>query len=100
MLFKNIAFGAASLATVAWAALISPDIVCPKGYAPAHFDLNTVAVVIATQVVVYPVLINTYIEQNTVININGGINIIINNAPTSISTAVTATVAETATSTM
>jgi len=100
MLFKKIVFGVASLAAVTRAALISPDLVCPKGYASTHFDLNTIAVVIVTQVVVYPVLINTYIEQNTIININGGINIIVNNAPTSISTTVTATVIETATSTM
>jgi hypothetical protein len=100
MRFKDITFGLASLAAVAQADLISHNLVCPEGYAPAHLDLNTVVVVIATQVVVYPVLINTYLERNTVINIIGGLNIIINNAPTSISTTLTATVTETSTSTM
>ena len=109
MIFKNIAFGLASLTAVARAGLISPaplagrglfDLVCPPGYAPAPLNPNTVAVVICPQVVVYPVVINTYITENTVINIIGGINIIINNAPTSISTTVTATVTETATSTV
>jgi len=109
MFFKNMAFGLASLAAVARAGLISPaslaekqlfDLVCPEGYAPAHFNPNTVAVIIAPQVVINTVVINTYITENTVINIIGGINIIVNNAPTSISTTVAATLTETVTSTV
>lgn len=43
-------------------------------------------VVISTQVVAYPVVINQYFGDNTVINIEGGVTININNAPTSLVT--------------
>jgi len=39
-----------------------------------------------TTVVEYPVFINTYIAENTTLLINGGIEITINNAPTTVYT--------------
>lgn len=42
-------------------------------------------VVIATQVVTYPVVINQYFGDNTIININGGVTINVN-GPTTLST--------------
>ncbi|RDW89263.1 hypothetical protein BP6252_01295 [Coleophoma cylindrospora] len=47
-----------------------------------------------------PVFINSYIAANTIININGGVTININNAPTFLSTVVTATVLATTTATL
>lgn len=55
---------------------------------------------VSTNVVSYPVYINTYITTNTTININGGVTININNAPTQIDTTLTATATETFTSTV
>ncbi|KAL3422478.1 hypothetical protein PVAG01_06634 [Phlyctema vagabunda] len=45
----------------------------------------------------YPVVINQYFDANTIININGGVQININNAPTFLSTVVTATASATST---
>ncbi|KAL3424724.1 hypothetical protein PVAG01_04005 [Phlyctema vagabunda] len=59
-----------------------------------------IQVYISTQVVTYPVFINTYVSANTIININGGVVININNAPTSLSTTVTASSTTTITSTV
>merc|ERR1712093_510438 len=65
---------------------------CPAGTAP-------VEVVITTQIYQFQVNINTFIESNTIININGGITININNAPTQLITIVTGTTTVTSTST-
>ena len=65
---------------------------CPSGAA-------VVQVRIVTLVVHSPVLIQTYIEANTTININGGFQININNAPTTVSTVVVGTTTTTVTET-
>jgi hypothetical protein len=57
-------------------------------------------VYIETQVINYPIYINTFIESNTIININGGITINVNNAPTQLVTTVTANTTATVTTTM
>jgi hypothetical protein len=59
-----------------------------------------VQLIIQTQVVSYPVYIDTYIASNTIININGGVTININNAPTSLVTTVIAISTTTITSTV
>lgn len=72
MFFKKSAVALAALAGVAHASPINNDIekrqdeVCAAGGAITQ-------VFISTQVVAYPVFINTYIANNTVININGGV---------------------------
>ncbi|KAL2072901.1 hypothetical protein VTL71DRAFT_12244 [Oculimacula yallundae] len=45
----------------------------------------------------FPVVISTFVEQNTIIQANGGINIVINNAPTFVLTTAIATSTITAT---
>ncbi|KAL3428035.1 hypothetical protein PVAG01_01544 [Phlyctema vagabunda] len=65
-----------------------------------YADQPIVKLYVSTNVVTYPVFINTYISANTIININGGVVININNAPTSLSTTVTATATSTVTSTV
>jgi len=57
-------------------------------------------VYVSTNVISYPVVIQTYIAANTIININGGVTININNAPTSLDTTVTATATVTSYSTL
>ncbi|XMA20798.1 hypothetical protein WAI453_013589 [Rhynchosporium graminicola] len=42
-------------------------------------------------IIKFPVIISTFVQQNTIIQATGGINIIINNAPTFVLTTVTAT---------
>jgi hypothetical protein len=74
------------------------ELVCPAGTAPEGTPVYTVTYY--KQIVVYPVLINTYYQTNTVITITGGITISIINAPTSVSTVVTATVTQTITNTL
>ncbi|RDW73949.1 hypothetical protein BP5796_07391 [Coleophoma crateriformis] len=59
-----------------------------------------VQVYISTTVVTYPVHVSTYVAANKVININGGVTINVNNAPTMIDTTVTATGTETISSTI
>lgn len=72
MFFKKSATALAVLASVAQATPINNAIearqeeVCAAGG-------NVTQVFVSTQVVAYPVFINTFIEQNTVININGGV---------------------------
>jgi hypothetical protein len=63
---------------------------CPYG---------TFQVIISTVVTHYPVVIDKFFDQNTVININGGVVININNAPTNIITTVQAMETETVTAT-
>lgn len=58
------------------------------------------SVVVGPQVIVYPVEINNYYPDNTIININNGPSINIYNAPTYISTIVQATSTITTTSTV
>ncbi|RDW64139.1 hypothetical protein BP5796_10641 [Coleophoma crateriformis] len=53
------------------------------------YCVDPTVVFIKTYEISYPVFINTYISANTIININGGVTININNAPTYISTVVT-----------
>ncbi|RDW70370.1 hypothetical protein BP5796_08767 [Coleophoma crateriformis] len=67
-----------------------------------HYCVNGSGVVeIESPLVSYkPVFINSYIAANTIININGGVVIDINNAPTFLSTVVTATVLATTTATL
>lgn len=55
---------------------------------------------VSTNVVSYPVYLNSYISSNTIININGGVTININNAPTYLNTVVNATRTETLYSTV
>ncbi len=56
-------------------------------------------------IITFPVVVSTFVQQNTIINFNGGVNIAITNAPTLIVTTatglstVTATVTSTVTST-
>jgi hypothetical protein len=57
-------------------------------------------VILQKTLVYFPVKVNVFVERNTVLNINGGIQITINNAPTSISTITTATSTVTKTHTM
>lgn len=59
--------------------------ICPAGVSE---------VTVTHRVVHYPVVINTQINADTVIIINGGITINVNNAPTSLVTTVTRTVTE------
>ena len=59
-----------------------------------------VEVHVQPKVHITPVEINNYFEHNTVININGGPTININNAPIYFSTVVAATSTENATSTV
>jgi hypothetical protein len=59
-----------------------------------------VQVIVEYQEVQYPVFINTFIESNTIINVNGGITLNINNAPTTVNTIITATSTVTVTSTV
>ncbi|CZS92487.1 uncharacterized protein RAG0_03081 [Rhynchosporium agropyri] len=49
----------------------------------------TVVNVVRTRVVVFPIIINTFIQQNTVLNFQGGVTIIVTNAPTRILTIAT-----------
>lgn len=64
---------------------------CSNGVC-AVSPINVVHVVnVVTNYLTYPVIINTFIPANTIININGGVTININNAPTSIATTVLAT---------
>ncbi|KAL2066779.1 hypothetical protein VTL71DRAFT_2851 [Oculimacula yallundae] len=49
----------------------------------------TVVNVVKTRVVVFPVIINTFIQYNTAMNFRGGVKITINNAPTQILTIAT-----------
>ncbi|KAL2065976.1 hypothetical protein VTL71DRAFT_2047 [Oculimacula yallundae] len=53
-----------------------------------------------TNIVNYPVTISTFIQQNTIIQGGGGVNVIINNAPTFILTTAIGTSTETATATV
>lgn len=79
-------FAALSTATVFDAAIARRggySDICPSG---------VTEVTVTHQVVHYPILINTQINANTVIIINGGITINVNNAPTLLITTVTATV--------
>ncbi|KAL3420361.1 hypothetical protein PVAG01_08860 [Phlyctema vagabunda] len=64
------------------ASLDERQVVCTG--TPVQVNVSTVAVA-------YPVYISTYITADTIININGGVTININNAPTFLSTVVTAT---------
>ena len=57
-------------------------------------------VVVEPRVKVYPVKVNQYFESNTVININEGASISINNAPVYIDTIITATTTSFVTSTV
>ena len=66
---------------------------CPPGYASFEVAVNSFCVL-------YPVAFNTYIEDNTVIAINGGVQITITNAPTSLSTVLMATITSTVTTTL
>ncbi|KAL2068483.1 hypothetical protein VTL71DRAFT_16581 [Oculimacula yallundae] len=50
-----------------------------------------------TNIINFPVIISTFIQQNTIIQGDGGINIVINNAPTTIFTTATGTSTVTAT---
>lgn len=72
---------------------ISERAVCPAG-------VPEVTVNVGTTVIYAPVNINTYYTANTVININGGVTINITNAPTFLSTAVTATITAVSTTTV
>jgi len=65
--------------------------ICPAGVSE---------VTVTHHLVHYPVLINTQINANTVIIINGGVTINVNNAPTHLSTTVTVTKHETSTATV
>ncbi|RDW88556.1 hypothetical protein BP6252_00588 [Coleophoma cylindrospora] len=67
-----------------------------RDYCPP--DAPIVQIFVCTTLVTYPVLINTYIKANTIININGGVTININNAPTNLSTIVTGSLTQTSTS--
>ncbi|RDW94879.1 hypothetical protein BP5796_00642 [Coleophoma crateriformis] len=73
---------------------VSP--IVERDYCPP--DSPIVQIFVCITLVTYPVLINTYIEANTIININGGVTININNAPTNLSTIVTGLVTQTSTS--
>ncbi|CZT04673.1 uncharacterized protein RAG0_11058 [Rhynchosporium agropyri] len=42
--------------------------------------------VVTTEVVIYQIVINTFIQQNTVLNFGGGFTVVVNNAPTQILT--------------
>jgi hypothetical protein len=64
--------------------------ICPEGQSEVQLQ---------TYAVEYLVLINQFFESNTIINV-GGITININNAPTQLSTIITATSTATVTNTM
>jgi hypothetical protein len=66
---------------------------CPAGHPSTVYQHHV-------SVVTYPVVINQFFDHNTIININGGVTININNAPTSVSSTVTVTTTTTSTSTM
>ncbi|KAL3419135.1 hypothetical protein PVAG01_09357 [Phlyctema vagabunda] len=100
-MFSKIGFSGAAITALS---LINPikasaldakrDICVPVGGGSGSGSGSAAAPVIvyvSTNVVSYPVFINTYISANTIININGGVTININNAPTFLSTVVTAT---------
>lgn len=57
---------------------------CPVGHVP--YTVNVIP-----HLVYYPIYVHTYVPSNTIIIINGGVEINVTNAPTSISTVVTAT---------
>lgn len=63
-------------------------------------DICLITAYVFPTVVEYPVLIQQYFEENTILIVNGGVTININNAPTSLSTTVTATSTSTTTSTV
>ncbi|RDW58234.1 hypothetical protein BP6252_13645 [Coleophoma cylindrospora] len=66
-----------------------------------HSNLPATTLHLASTVLVYPIHIDTFISADTVININGGVTININNAPTYLQTNILATITsvETTTST-
>lgn len=63
------------------------DPVVERDICPSEYPI--VQVFISTKLVNYPVLVSTFIPADTTININGGVTININNAPTNLSTIVT-----------
>lgn len=69
------------------------DYECPAGYGHT---------IIQHQIheVTYPVVVDQYCETNTILIINGGVTINVNNAPTQLSTTVTVTTTSTVTSTV
>lgn len=74
-------------------ALADLDDSCPPGYSKDQ-------VYVGTHHIVYPVLVNSYFQANTIININGdGNQITISNAPTNFSSIFTVTTTSTVTST-
>lgn len=77
----TVIFSLAFSLSFALATEIEKRDICPPGSATTSAD----ALVYNYE---YPVFINTYIAANTIININGGVTININNAPTYISTVV------------
>ena len=95
MFFKNflpLSLGLASIAAATpLADLVPRQASCPAG--------EITQVIIETQVLAYPVFINQYFENNTIINV-GGITITINNAPVTLITTVFPATTVTVTSTV
>lgn len=106
MLFKRALVSAAAFAVAAHASLMSENSLVDRQVTclgdtglPCNACPDGVTVVVSTTVVIFPVVINTFFQYNTVINI-GTLNIIIDNAPVTFSTTFTATTTQTVTSTV
>lgn len=95
---KNIMLSKTFTSALALAGLSSASAIARRQTEDTCNGGSPSVVFITTCEVEYPVVINTFIEDNTIITINGGVTININNAPTSLITTVTGT--DTVTSTV